>query len=435
MYIKNIKLTNYRNYESLDLSLGKKVTVLIGKNGMGKTNLISALKQSLSFIFSHNSGISQYQFVADSGQKIKSFETTDARFNYDGNGPLNYHYPIRIETSLEVDEAEPIVSVLERQSLSIGMKETYVPASKKYWNHYDNLQDLPVLAFYSDSYPHITTSLGAKIQSKLNAEFGISQNVAYYNWDDPRDCSNVWQQYFVMQWKNNMYHPTPETARYLQAIKESMIHFSEPLDQASENADLILNDLRVVARGKNDIMVFSFQNGQVMAMDALPAGYRRIFSIAFDIANRSYILNKNCNPDGVVFVDEIDLHLHPSLSQEVLERLTRSFPRLQIIATTHSPLILSNFRQDEDNVVFQLSRTEKGETIYTPLPSSYGVDYNSLLMGPMETPVRNSYLRELLEAYRYWERNKAEGKKTQVAKMIVDCVGENSLIAKELRRS
>ncbi len=363
MYIKNIKLTNYRNYESLDLSLGKKVTVLIGKNGMGKTNLISALKQSLSFIFSHNSGISQYQFVADSGQKIKSFETTDARFNYDGNGPLNYHYPIRIETSLEVDEAEPIVSVLERLSLSIGMKETYVPASKKYWNHYDNLQDLPVLAFYSDSYPHITTSLGAKIQSKLNAEFGISQNVAYYNWDDPRDCSNVWQQYFVMQWKNNMYHPTPETARYLQAIKESMIHFSEPLDQASENADLILNDLRVVARGKNDIMVFCFQNGQVMAMDALPAGYRRIFSIAFDIANRSYILNKNCHPDGVVFVDEIDLHLHPSLSQEVLERLTRSFPRLQIIATTHSPLILSNFRQDEDNVVFQLSRTEKGETI------------------------------------------------------------------------
>ena len=49
MYIKNIKLQNYRNYEDLFLDFGKQTTILIGKNGMGKTNLITALKQSLSF--------------------------------------------------------------------------------------------------------------------------------------------------------------------------------------------------------------------------------------------------------------------------------------------------------------------------------------------------------------------------------------------------
>ena len=48
MYIQNIKLKNYRNYEDFNLDFGKKATVLIGKNGMGKTNMITALKQSLS---------------------------------------------------------------------------------------------------------------------------------------------------------------------------------------------------------------------------------------------------------------------------------------------------------------------------------------------------------------------------------------------------
>ena len=69
MYIKNIKLTNYRNYETLNgvdgLDFGKNVTLLIGKNGSGKTNMIHALKQSLSFIFTKNSKISQRNFVAN----------------------------------------------------------------------------------------------------------------------------------------------------------------------------------------------------------------------------------------------------------------------------------------------------------------------------------------------------------------------------------
>ena len=83
MYIKNIKLTNYRNYESLNgengLDFGRKTTLLIGKNGSGKTNMIHALKQSLSFIFSKNSKVPQRNFVANTIASIKSFETTDAK--------------------------------------------------------------------------------------------------------------------------------------------------------------------------------------------------------------------------------------------------------------------------------------------------------------------------------------------------------------------
>ena len=52
MKIKNIQLNNYRNFEEYSIDFGKETTILIGKNGSGKTNLLLAIKHALSFIFS-----------------------------------------------------------------------------------------------------------------------------------------------------------------------------------------------------------------------------------------------------------------------------------------------------------------------------------------------------------------------------------------------
>jgi predicted ATP-binding protein involved in virulence len=50
---------------------------------------------------------------------------------------------------------------------------------------------------------------------------------------------------------------------------------------------------------------------------------------------------------GVVLIDEIDLHLHPTWQQVVLENLRTIFPNLQFIATTHSPFIVQTLRDGE----------------------------------------------------------------------------------------
>lgn len=44
MYLKSVHLTNFRNYKDIILDLGKKTTVIIGRNGTGKTNMITAIK-------------------------------------------------------------------------------------------------------------------------------------------------------------------------------------------------------------------------------------------------------------------------------------------------------------------------------------------------------------------------------------------------------
>ena len=170
-----------------------------------------------------------------------------------------------------------------------------------------------------------------------------------------------------------------------------------------------------------------------MDFESLPAGYRRAFSIAFDLANRAFLLNKNCNPNGVAFIDEVDLHLHPSLAQEIMERLQRTFPRMQFVVSTHSPLVLSNFKQDnEDNVVYQLNRNDDFTAKIQKIDYSYGIDYNSLLVDLMGTKVRNTMLRQLIESYNYWKDAEEEELMNSTLEEIKGMVGENSRIVNEL---
>lgn len=50
---------------------------------------------------------------------------------------------------------------------------------------------------------------------------------------------------------------------------------------------------------------------------------------------------------GLVLIDEIDLYLHPSWQRGIIRALTKVFPRLQFVVTTHSPALLTAFRPSE----------------------------------------------------------------------------------------
>src|SRR5262249_34977805 len=60
---------------------------------------------------------------------------------------------------------------------------------------------------------------------------------------------------------------------------------------------------------------------------------------------------------GIVLLDEIDLHLHPSLQRALIPRLRETLPNVQFIVTTHSPLVLSSFDRAE---LVVLDRDSKG---------------------------------------------------------------------------
>ena len=92
MRIDKVQLHNYRNYKDCTVDFGSEATIFIGKNGAGKTNLIKAIKQLLSFVFSRRKDEPQYGFIASSDRNVISFKPLDARYGKDEDETeYNYH--------------------------------------------------------------------------------------------------------------------------------------------------------------------------------------------------------------------------------------------------------------------------------------------------------------------------------------------------------
>ena len=132
-------------------------------------------------------------------------------------------------------------------------------------------------------------------------------------------------------------------------------------------------------------------------------------------------------------IDEIELHLHPSLAQEILQRLEATFRDVLFVVTTHSPLVLSSYKQDSRNLLYKLVKNEDGNS-FLQLDSQYGIDYTTLVHSTMETPERNEYIQKLVRAYRYWMDVEDKERGEVVAQKIKQEAGENSRVYQELKR-
>ncbi len=84
---------------------------------------------------------------------------------------------------------------------------------------------------------------------------------------------------------------------------------------------------------------------------------------------------------ALVMIDEIDAHMHPEWQYHLAPKLKQLFPNLQVVATTHSPLIVGNL---ESNEVFRLSREQTNHhLILEKMPESFeGWRADQILTGP-----------------------------------------------------
>ena len=85
----------------------------------------------------------------------------------------------------------------------------------------------------------------------------------------------------------------------------------------------------------------------VLPVSDLSSGYQSLIWMVFDIAYRMAILNPNkrsevCATKGIVLIDEIDMHLHPKWQWNIIDSLRKTFPNVQFIATTHSPILFAS---------------------------------------------------------------------------------------------
>ena len=86
-----------------------------------------------------------------------------------------------------------------------------------------------------------------------------------------------------------------------------------------------------------------------MAISKLSAGYQSLLWMIMDLAYRVCLLNPGLQEmsqiKGIVLIDEIDMHLHPKWQWNIIKALQTTFPKVQFIVATHSPMVISSAKQ------------------------------------------------------------------------------------------
>lgn len=403
--------------------------MLIGRNGMGKTNLISSMVQAMSFIFSKQRDMPQTEFIRSSDQGVRRFAVMDARFTDDNQ------YPVCIHAKAEINGGTELEWSLEQEGRKSGLKDSrFRDAYLQFWDFYNRVGEKPLLAYFSDGFPHKNSRLSAAMNERLNSGKALPSNTGYYQWDQDQSCVEIWKRYYSQQWLNNRLNPDNRKEEYVEYVKNVLRSFSQPVNLELENGEMVIEDLFAEIRNdKSTLMIKLAGKDKPEPFDNLPQGYNRLFSMVLDMASRSYLLNGNCDPEGIVFIDEIELHLHPSVAITILQRFRRSFGRLQFIVTTHSPLVITNFNQKgepNDNCLYQLTY-EDGVYGNKRIGDVFGLDYNEGLTTVMQAEDRNRNIEEMRNLYLFW-KNRDDRKARLIAERIRKEYGHNFEFIKEL---
>jgi hypothetical protein len=469
MNIKSLHIKNFRGFEDYQVSFAPVTTIVIGRNGAGKSTLLDAVKMALSFIFANNKSLgSDILSAGIPSLNISSF--ADADYHYDQESGVTAA-DASIGAQAQFHNISLNWELYKRSTSNASLYSTkYKEAFQAFMHEWkDNHADLPLIASFSDSFPHKPTKQTKFAMDSILKE-RIPRNFGYYQWELDTACTSIWETRLCnkLSFVAPLYTKASRVASALaemeagrsatdlaadpkyQELKAAQTQIDTLFDAPHAEIEYVQNrlvafsqklpkltderyDIDYLTNSATDLgfeLNLVFKNGQSKLLRDLPAGYRRLYSIILDLAYRAYILNGDVEPGGIVLIDEIDLHLHPSLEQEVVRCLQEVFPRLQFIMSSHSAAVISNLdtsaTYDADGTSVPANKIlfmQEGQTQAEALTGLYGLDYNSALRDFMDTPSRSAEIKILGDEYLTYLSLGLEKEAQTVCRQLVEKLG------------
>lgn len=339
--LRRLELESFRGFESLDLDFEADLTVLVGPNGAGKTTVVDAI------------------VCAMEGR----WQPTDIR-----HGAARASL-VRLASGAG-DDGE--YAIRERAFQSEGLSMV-VPHA---------LTTMPRIFVYRvnrqvrDQTPG--TTAGRAWTSKDATE----------RWDD---ASASYEDFF--RWFKETEDLENEQIRYENAEQNMQL---AAVRRAIKALLPEFDEIRVRRQMKPVAMqpVLMLRKGGIeLPFDALSEGERTTIAMVGDIARRLALLGEHEDPlqtAATVIIDELEQHAHPGWQRQMVKRFRRTFPNVQLITTTHSPIIVSEVEPRNLRVLkdFELVPAEHGP----------GRDANTIIEDVFDVPPRNQEVQDRLDA-------------------------------------
>ncbi|MDO4550676.1 MAG: AAA family ATPase [Planctomycetia bacterium] len=437
MNIQKVEITNFRGIHEMSLDIHPNMNVLVGENGAGKSSLLDALAIILSRVVSmirtgKNTGrnissldisasqtFSQIQLTFEDITNRKPYTITISKFlpgTKKAQKTENIPSECRPVHDFMSQFREKIKKTEENCSIPVII---YYQASRVALNFPKFIRtdtDFSLLSIYRDALAckadyKILLEWMRERESLEDKEF---RRIMRHNEElirQNKDLSKIDLSRLQRDYRDKQL----ETVRY--TWKQFMPELS--------NFSIEMNPLRLQAE----------KNGVTFSINQLSDGEKSLLAMVGDIARRLSIANPTLdNPllgDGIIMIDEIDLHLHPARQRTIITKLQEVFPNCQFIVATHSPQILGHVHP-ENIILFYMD--EQG-TVQTRRPEeSYGMTSNEILEDLMEVPSRNSEEEgKLLRLFELIERRRLSEAKALIEEIRQYRRSEPKLITADAR--
>lgn len=371
MIINQIRLKNFRGFKDLHIELHPSFNIIIGINGTGKTAILEGLKIAAGSLMLGMDKVKDKLYSPGIDKKIDVLQQN-----------FEKQWPVEINADAELFST----SIHWSRELNGEKNNTTTKNAYEIWQFSERIQEevkegrndliLPLIASFSINRFKIEKSEDKKIEA-----YG-SRLRGYYNALDEQT---------TMKFFRNLFRT--ETLGALQENKKS-----EMLLCVESAVKSCITDCRKVYHHvKSDELVIEFNDERTLPFRLLSEGVRITLAMAMEIAFRCFLLNgkklgldSTSKTTGIVLIDEIDLHLHPAWQKRVVEDFSKTFPAIQFVVSTHSPLVIGSLLKGKIH-------TLKDAQIFS-LPTQYGKDANTILI-EMDTEERLPKVKALLNRY------------------------------------
>jgi predicted ATP-binding protein involved in virulence len=432
MKLKTLEIKNFRCFESLSMDLDEQLTVLVAKNGQGKSSVLDAIRIGLwSFV-------SGFDLARNSqNDPANGIRIDDVRILKMRDGQMARQLPCNIEVECDWDSEELeywnlwSLHFWGKNNANLGgisgwmrYRESEAKGSKtkdngnamalKYFASFLQNQirtpDTPdtsllVFGYYGTgrlwSQKKLTKD---KKQSSQDADF-FMRLFAYRDCLDPASSYKHFAEWFTWVFKSYREQQIKQLEKGGTFIDEST--WKNTIQVVQQAIDAFLQEttgwhsLEYSASHENSLILNHDEYG-ALKVELLSDGIRSVLAMVGDIAYRCIKLNPHLGlkaakeTRGVIMIDEVDMHLHPEWQQSILGNLIKAFPNIQFIVTTHSPQVISTVAGHQIRILTD-NQVIKGEA------GTQGAEASRILREVFDVELRAQHLEIVKKLNRYLE--------------------------------
>lgn len=426
MKLQSLELNNFRGVSHAILPFEGKSAVIYGINGMGKSTILQACNllffRIMRSITVSTLGSERVLQIEDSDIKIgEIFSKISMDVNIEGK---NYHYYRKAEQNGKRVHSRAGAEELAKQ-IVCSYLGTYESVEEEENDDTDkgaqkklvlNRNNMPIYALYG-----VNRYVADRINNKLERDDKLFGKLEA--WRDTFDPTINFQLFF--EW----FRGRQELENSRKVEEET---FFDPQLSAVRNAILRIldndfSDIKIKISDEDAQMV-AIKHNTELSIAQLSEGEKCILAMTGDLARKLAIANPSReNPlegEGIVLIDEVDLHLHPSWQGRIMPLLFRTFPNVQFIVTTHSPKVLSEITDEAQ--IFEIYQKDDG-IVVTKRGIMSGWDINHIMKDFMHTDILNQKTEAIIDQIHEYIDNEEFDRAEKLVDQLAELTSEMNL--------